>query len=152
MQKILLSLCAASLVSALFYCNPAKVETPKCSPIDDPTADKYIQITNPAEGDTLPVGQKISIEFKFKNEGALKSSINAMASLRVVKTDYKITDPFAIPFNSTDTFTCAQIPWTVGFGNVVPPADQNIVKVTLKIYEYNDEPTYFHTRNFYIKK
>lgn len=152
MQKWLFSIFAVSLLSVVFYCNPETPETPACSAIDDPTADKYIQITNPSEGDTLQVGQKISIQFKFKNEGSLKSSINSMVKLRVVKSDYSITATEAIPFNSTDTFTCAQIPWTVDFGTIVPPADENPVKATLKVYQYGQESDYMHTRTIYIKK
>ncbi len=153
MHKRIVSLFAVSLASVLFFCdNPQKVDTESCSAIDDPTANKYIEITNPSEGDTLQVGQNISIQFKFQNEGSLKSNINSMAKLRVGKTDYVITDPNAIPFNSTGTFTCAQIPWAVGFGNIVPPADENPVKATLKIYQYGEESDYAHTRNIYIKK
>lgn len=152
MQKRLLSIFALSLASVLFYCNPQKVDTESCSPIDDPTADKYIQITNPAEGDTIQVGQNISIEFKFQNVGLLKSSIRSNAKLRVEKIDYTITSLNSIVFNSTGTYTCAQIPWTVGFGNIVPPADENPVKASLKVYEYDDGTTYNHTINIYVKK
>jgi hypothetical protein len=152
MQKKLLSIFAVSLVSVLFYCNPEKVVTDTCSAIDDPTADKYIQITNPSEGDTIRVGQNISIQFKFQNEGSLKSSINTMAVLRVGKADYTITSPNAIPFNSTGTYTCAEIPWTVGFGNIVPTDNEDPVKATLRVFQYNEETTYKHSRNIYIKK
>jgi hypothetical protein len=138
-------------MSVLFYCNPQSPAPAKCSAIDDPTADKYIQITNPSENDTIQVGQKISIQFKFQNVGSLKSSINTMAILRVGKSDYTITAP-AIPFNATDTFTCAEIPWTVGFGTIVPPADENPVKATLRVFQYNEESDYIYKRNFYIKK
>jgi hypothetical protein len=152
MQKKLLSILAVSLMSVVFYCNPENPDTNSCSAINDPTADKYIQITNPSEGDTLQVGQKISIQFKFQNVGSLKSSINSMAILRVGKTDYTITAPNAIPFNSTGTYTCAEIPWTVGFGTIVPPDNENPVKATLRVFQYNEETTYKHSRNIYIKK
>jgi hypothetical protein len=151
MQKKLLSLFAISLMSVAFYCNPEKPDTNSCTAIDDPTADRYIQITNPSEGDTLQVGQKISIQFKFQNVGSLKTSINAMAVLRVIKTDYVITDP-AIRFDTTGTYTCAEIPWTVGFGNIVPSADENPVKATLRVFQYNEESDYKHLINIYIKK
>jgi hypothetical protein len=131
-------------------CNPEKPES--CTPIDDPTATSDIQVTFPSAGDTLKIGQITSIQLKFKQNSVMNDHIGGMARLYLTKRDFEITTPKEHTIPATGTFTCGEIPWTVGKEGLSITSD-SVITATIKVWHYGYESFYnFTTQPFYIKK
>jgi hypothetical protein len=128
-------------ITIFLCCNPEK-PSESCTPIDDPAATGDIQIVFPSAGDTLRIGQN----------SVMNDAMGAMARLYVSKTDYEITTNKEHTIPVTGTFTCGEIPWTVGSEGLSITSD-SVFTVTIKVWHYNYESTYFYrTQPFYLKK
>lgn len=146
----ILLLLLLSLLSVV--CNPAKPED-TCSPIDDPQATNDIQILYPAAGDTLKIGTETAIEVKFKKNQVMNDHLGAGAQLVInEKKVYDIVTNGEYTIPSAGTYTCGEIPWTVGNEGLILDKD-SVVSATIKVWHYQwDADYYFNTKTFYIRK
>ncbi|MBN1601026.1 MAG: hypothetical protein JW915_05415 [Chitinispirillaceae bacterium] len=144
-----LTLFSAALILS---CGPVDPEE-SCSPIDAAEAPRSIQITYPVAGDTLSLTNPAAVQFKFEKLVTYSDKVEIGAVLTIVKknVEYQLTQGESLTVPVKGNFTCAEIPWTIS-NDRLALSENDIIAVTLKVYNYSETDVFHETGTFYIKR
>lgn len=137
---------------SILTCGPVEPED-SCTPIDDPEAIRYVQVTYPVAGDTLSLTNPAAVQFKFEKLTTYSDKVEFGAVLRIVKktVEYQLTQGGSLTVPVKGNFTCAEIPWTIS-NDQLALSENDIIAVNLKVYNYSETDVFHETGTFYIKR
>ncbi len=136
----------------ILSCGPDDPEE-SCSPIDPAEAPRSIQVTYPVTGDTLSLTNPAPVQYKFEKLSTYSDIVKIGAVLAIVKknVEYQLTRNEALSVPVKGNFTCSEIPWTV-ISERLALSENDVIAVTLKVYNYSETDIYYQTGTFYVRK